>query len=74
MKFFDPSQAAVLEDGVTHGKRFVNHQYVGFNIGGDSESKTYIHAARIGLYRLIEKGTNLGEAFNIRKEFFRLAA
>ena len=63
----------MLEDDVANGERLVNNQDLWFGANGNGKGKPYVHSARIGLHRLLDKITDLCEPFDFREPRFRLA-
>src|SRR5262249_50532418 len=49
------AEAFLLKIGVTDGQHFIDDQYAGIEMGGDSECKPHIHAGGISLHRRVEE-------------------
>src|SRR5438477_11480470 len=70
----DPSRATMLKDRIADRQSFVDDQYPWAGADRDRESQANVHAARIGLDRLMNKRSNFGETFDFRNQTFRFAA
>ena len=55
------SFAFLLKHEVTHGKHFVNNEYLGYNNRGDGKGNASYHAGRIVLHGHIQELLDLGE-------------
>ena len=55
------AHALLSEEHVADRQRLVDHQDVGIDMGDDRECKADVHATRIGLYRLLDEVTDVGE-------------
>ena len=73
LQFLNAPQATMLENRIADCQRFIDQQDLGLDGGGDREGHPHVHAAGICFHRLIEKGTDFGEAFDPGKERVDLA-
>src|SRR4030095_769571 len=51
----------------TNSEDFINQQNLGFEVGGDRECQSKVHAARVVFYRRVDEFFDFGEGFNLVK-------
>ena len=57
--------ALCLEPGIANRQGFVDDQDIRSDMRGNREGKTDIHAAGVGLYRLIDIGSDIGKSHDV---------
>ena len=67
LEIAQPANAFLLEERVAHRKCLVDDQYIRVHMGNYRKGEAQVHAAGIGLDRLIDKIADLGEGFDVRK-------
>ena len=63
----------MLENRIANCQGLINQKNLRFDGRRDRERHSHVHAAGIGLDRLIKKGTDFGEALDLGKEGVNLA-
>ena len=59
------AHAPLAEIDVAHGQRFVHQQNLGIHVNRHRERQAHSHAARVCLYRLIDKIADLREGGDV---------
>ena len=62
LDLLDAREALALERLVADRQRLVDHQDVGVDVDGGGEGEPHVHAARVGLDRLVDEVADVGEA------------
>ncbi|MBV6391880.1 MAG: hypothetical protein KPEEDBHJ_01096 [Anaerolineales bacterium] len=65
-------QTFLLEGGIAHRKRLIHDQNIRVNIDGGGKGNAHIHAAGIGLHRLVNKLSDVGKGDNPSDAFLDL--
>ena len=58
-KVFQRLEAFLLEGDIAHSQGFIDEQDIRVNLGRDGKTQSDIHTSRIGLYRGVDKITNI---------------
>ncbi|MNH22425.1 hypothetical protein D3C79_822830 [compost metagenome] len=67
-ELFHPGETLALEDGVPHREHFIKNQDVRFDMDCNGKAQPRLHAAGIGLYRLVDELAQFGELDDRRSQ------
>ena len=67
-----PSQALLLESGISHRKHFIHDQDLRLQVGGDGECEPHVHPGGVAFHRCVYELLHLGKGHNFVKLTFDL--
>ena len=64
LQFQYPRATLALEALIAHGEHFIHEKNIGVGVDGDREGQAHVHAAAVGVHRLIDELAQFREIYN----------